>query len=259
MLLLFLILLCLNCIINGFYNSLKSPKILVKPMTSTADLRGPGVTKVLEEYFKKYNPREVANVASLLRIYSGRESVLFQELCDQYGSPVLQASIEELREAAVGVDKFDWFNNWYPVSFPKFTDKVNPVPISILNKPLVLFYDHVSSAWRITDDVCPHRLVPLSEGRVDEKGCIECPYHGWSFSGESGKCTKIPQSPSGKVVNTQACTVATYPVVERQGLLFMYPRPISEVGPLPSPEKIPTCEPFDDPTVVGFDVSRDLP
>ena len=22
--------------------------------------------------------------------------------------------------------------------------------------------------------------------------CIECPFHGWQFDGETGKCTKIP-------------------------------------------------------------------
>ena len=45
-------------------------------------------------------------------------------------------------------------------------------------------------------DVCPHRLAPLSEGRIDSStGCIECPYHGWQFAA-SGKCTKIPQMPS---------------------------------------------------------------
>lgn len=26
---------------------------------------------------------------------------------------------------------------------------------------------------------CPHRLVPLSEGRVNQQGELECGYHGW--------------------------------------------------------------------------------
>ena len=81
----------------------------------------------------------------------------------------------------------------------------------------------------MADDSCPHRLVPLSEGRVAESGCIECPYHGWQFNGTSGACTKIPQSMNSIHLNNPLTNLRTYPIVERQGLLFMYPRPISEV------------------------------
>jgi len=33
----------------------------------------------------------------------------------------------------------------------------------------------------------PHRLAPLSEGRVNAAGLLDCPYHGWAFAG-SGTC-----------------------------------------------------------------------
>ena len=29
-------------------------------------------------------------------------------------------------------------------------------------------------------DICPHRGVPLSAGRIID-GSVECPYHGWRF------------------------------------------------------------------------------
>ncbi len=41
--------------------------------------------------------------------------------------------------------------------------------------------------------MCPHRLAPLSEGRIDEQGCLQCCYHGWSFNGD-GSCARIPQA-----------------------------------------------------------------
>lgn len=48
---------------------------------------------------------------------------------------------------------------------------------------------------------CPHRLAPLSEGRVDAAGRLECPYHGWSFNGD-GSCHSIPQEqPGGRGVS----------------------------------------------------------
>lgn len=47
--------------------------------------------------------------------------------------------------------------------------------------------------WSVMSDACPHRLAPLSQGRVDpDTGCLECPYHGWQFSVD-GTCTRIPQ------------------------------------------------------------------
>lgn len=48
--------------------------------------------------------------------------------------------------------------------------------------------------WRVFADVCPHRLAPLSEGRVEpETGCLQCAYHGWEFD-DQGKCKQIPSA-----------------------------------------------------------------
>ncbi|MCH90137.1 protochlorophyllide-dependent translocon component 52 chloroplastic-like, partial [Trifolium medium] len=37
-------------------------------------------------------------------------------------------------------------------------------------------------------------LAPLSEGRIDQWGRLQCVYHGWCFNG-SGHCKFIPQAP----------------------------------------------------------------
>jgi phenylpropionate dioxygenase-like ring-hydroxylating dioxygenase large terminal subunit len=46
----------------------------------------------------------------------------------------------------------------------------------LLNTPIVIWRD--GAAVRAFKDACPHRLVPLSEGRIAPNGCLECPYHG---------------------------------------------------------------------------------
>lgn len=55
----------------------------------------------------------------------------------------------------------------------------------LLGIPLVIWHDPTwrssgsnsdSQGWRVFADVCPHRLVPLSEGRVTSSGRLECPY-----------------------------------------------------------------------------------
>lgn len=49
-------------------------------------------------------------------------------------------------------------------------------------------------------DACPHRLAPLSQGRIDPlSGCIECPYHGQQFD-TAGTCTLIPQLEKGSKI-----------------------------------------------------------
>jgi phenylpropionate dioxygenase-like ring-hydroxylating dioxygenase large terminal subunit len=47
----------------------------------------------------------------------------------------------------------------------------------------VLFRDAGGRACALVDR-CPHRFAPLSRGRVDERGHLQCAYHGWTFDGE---------------------------------------------------------------------------
>lgn len=74
-------------------------------------------------------------------------------------------------------------------------------------------------------DACPHRLAPLSQGRVDPStGCIECPYHGWSFAAD-GELKALPQLDEGRTI--QAATGgngdATSLAVHQAGdLLFVF-------------------------------------
>ena len=64
------------------------------------------------------------------------------------------------------------------------------------------------------------------EGRIDEDGCLQCSYHGWSFDGK-GACTKIPQAasegPEARAVRSPRAAVAKLPTLVSQGLLFVWP------------------------------------
>ena len=76
-------------------------------------------------------------------------------------------------------------------------------------------------------DECPHRLAPLSEGRVDEAGQIECPYHGWTFeSSGSAECTKVPQAPKMDDPTVLGkCGGTPLAVAEKQDLLWVWGEP----------------------------------
>mgnify|MGYP001796055992 CR=1 FL=1 len=72
-------------------------------------------------------------------------------------------------------------------------------------------------------DQCPHRLAPLSEGRINESGQLECPYDGWAFSGD-GVCQHIPQQSSeGEAHLSNRACVKGMPTDVRQGMRFVYP------------------------------------
>ena len=74
-------------------------------------------------------------------------------------------------------------------------------------------------------DICPHRAAPLSAGRFTrEPGgaeTIECPYHGWRF-GADGRCKAIPSLASDQGFDIDRVRVRRYPVVEAQGLVFIW-------------------------------------
>ncbi|MEA5533864.1 Rieske 2Fe-2S domain-containing protein [Crocosphaera sp. XPORK-15E] len=117
---------------------------------------------------------------------------------------------------------FDWQEVWYPVYYVEDLDKNKPTPFTLLAKNIVIWWDEKAIKWRVFDDQCPHRLAPLSEGRINEVGCLECPYHGWAFSG-TGNCEIIPQQPSGgKAENSPRASVNSWPTKVCQGLLFVY-------------------------------------
>ncbi|MEB3331526.1 MAG: Rieske 2Fe-2S domain-containing protein, partial [Synechococcaceae cyanobacterium] len=84
--------------------------------------------------------------------------------------------------------------------------------------------DHHSGAppargFRVFLDLCPHRLAPLSQGRIDpDSGLLTCSYHGWSFDGD-GLCRRIPQAATPCPAERQARHLAatSLPVREAVG------------------------------------------
>jgi phenylpropionate dioxygenase-like ring-hydroxylating dioxygenase large terminal subunit len=94
-----------------------------------------------------------------------------------------------------GKERFDWLDQWYPFAPVCDLDPGAPHGKTVLGLSVVAWYDRGAGEWRVFDDACPHRLAPLSQGRVDDKGRLQCVYHGWCFDG-AGACKFIPQAPA---------------------------------------------------------------
>jgi pheophorbide a oxygenase len=169
-----------------------------------------------------------------------------------------QEEVQEQKEK-IGDDVFVWRDHWYPVSLIEDLDASVPTPFQLLGRELVVWKDS-QGEWRVFLDKCPHRLAPLSEGRLDESGMLQCSYHGWSFQGD-GSCGAIPQAakegPEAKArFSPRACAVS-YPTRVSQGLLFVWPDEKGwETAAKATPPMLPAE--FDDPRYSTVTIQRDL-
>ncbi|CAN6303111.1 unnamed protein product [Urochloa humidicola] len=159
-----------------------------------------------------------------------------------------------------GQERFDWLDQWYPFAPVCDLDPRAPHGKTVLGLAVVAWFDRDAGEWRVFDDACPHRLAPLSEGRIDDKGRLQCVYHGWCFDG-AGACKFIPQAPAlGPPVhkNSKAC-VASYPCVVQNNILWFYPRAEPEYKDVLQRKRPPLIPEIDEPGFITVYGIRDLP
>ena len=119
---------------------------------------------------------------------------------------------------------------WYAVLESHEVRAGKPVGALRFGEPLV-FWRHAEGRVSVMMDRCPHRSSQLSLGRI-VNGRIQCPFHGFEFSGD-GACKLIPANGrSAQVPKVFQCTV--YPAQEAFGLIWVwYGQPRSTYPPLP--------------------------
>ena len=123
---------------------------------------------------------------------------------------------------------------WMPLGSASSLTGLGPTQIRVCgvdlagwHKPLPKYVKRGAAAteWSALVDACPHRLAPLSQGRVDpNSGCIECPYHGWSFDLD-GSLMKIPQLDEGRTIESATGKrggATSLPVHAAGDLLFVF-------------------------------------
>ncbi|MBD6620455.1 Rieske 2Fe-2S domain-containing protein [Komarekiella sp. 'clone 1'] len=164
---------------------------------------------------------------------------------------------EEMPPGGSDPNSFNCNEAWYPVHYLEDLDKSKPTAFTLLGRDIVIWWDRLAQSWRSFEDQCPHRLAPLSEGRITDDGLLECPYHGWAFSGD-GDCQRIPQQVKGGTAETskRAC-VASLPTIEKQGLLFVYVGNYENAAKT----KVPIIEPLEESSEgwVLINTFRDVP
>jgi phenylpropionate dioxygenase-like ring-hydroxylating dioxygenase large terminal subunit len=105
-------------------------------------------------------------------------------------------------------------NTWYPLTWSRGVGRsLSSHPI--IGERVVVFR---STEGRVVamEDACPHRLLPLSMGKL--KGDqIECGYHGLTFDC-AGSCTRVP----GQDMIPPSAKVRTYPTHENMGMVWIW-------------------------------------
>jgi phenylpropionate dioxygenase-like ring-hydroxylating dioxygenase large terminal subunit len=105
---------------------------------------------------------------------------------------------------------------WQPVALSRELEADVPLAVRAFSEDLVLFRDGAGKP-QLIGRYCPHRLVDLSYGRVEDGG-LRCIYHGWLLSGD-GRCLDQPgeRTPFKDRIRHPA-----YPCFEAGGLVFAY-------------------------------------
>jgi phenylpropionate dioxygenase-like ring-hydroxylating dioxygenase large terminal subunit len=160
------------------------------------------------------------------------------------------SSILESMTGATSKEQFDWNKAWYPLVPIEILDVEKPHRFDLLGESIVVWNDGVitdglfqskklrskkngarnvrNGTWRAFVDECPHRKVPLSEGRVEDDGTLLCSYHAWRFNG-TGACVNIPQlDPSNeqeynRIITSPKSSCNSYPTKVIDGVLFVWP------------------------------------
>jgi phenylpropionate dioxygenase-like ring-hydroxylating dioxygenase large terminal subunit len=91
----------------------------------------------------------------------------------------------------------------------------------------------------VVDDRCPHRGASLSSGEaVDD--AIQCPYHGWKWDGQSGRCVDIPSLRDQEQI-PGAAYVQAFSAQDQWGLVWTCLSDEPAVG-LPDPDWMRECD-----------------
>ena len=195
--------------------------------------------------------------------------------CDSFGfapatiTPRLQTRADSSPSPArTGITDTGFLTDrWYLAAASAELKPGQQVRRVLLGEPVMLGRTKAGQAFALRD-ICPHRLVPLSEGQqieTDGVPTVQCPYHGWRF-GTDGVCKLMPSLTDGQDMDVSRVRVRRYPSHEANGALFIYiahdPRteaePVTEpptFGPLPTKPKFTLTRTFNahmDDAVVGL-------
>lgn len=131
--------------------------------------------------------------------------------------------------ADYGLGEFQFPRGWFMIAAADELDGHKPLAVRFFGRDMALYRGRSGKVF-LVDAYCPHMGAHIVKNttsyiiRDDEQvegDSIRCPFHGWRF-GPDGQCDEIPYSPYK--IPSAAC-LASWPVVERAGCIWMWHDP----------------------------------
>ncbi|MDO9593292.1 MAG: aromatic ring-hydroxylating dioxygenase subunit alpha, partial [Erysipelotrichaceae bacterium] len=110
-------------------------------------------------------------------------------------------------------------NQWYAIAPEKMVPPGKMSGLKRLGKELLIFQT-TNGNWGCLEDLCSHRGVKLSAGKLKEDGCVECPFHGLRFS-TTGDCKLIPANGKNTLVDDRY-NVRSYAIQVKHGIIYVF-------------------------------------
>ena len=108
-------------------------------------------------------------------------------------------------------------SGWFAIARSMDLSPKAVLPLRWFGQDMVLFRTEDGQA-RLAEAFCPHLGAHLGHGGTVQGQSLRCPFHGWCFDGESGRCTEIPFA---RKIPPRA-RIATWPVREVDGMVLVY-------------------------------------
>lgn len=105
-------------------------------------------------------------------------------------------------------------NGWYGLLASRDLRRGQVMRLRFFARELVA-YRGMDGQARVLNAYCPHLGAHLGRGGRVNGASIECPFHGWRFSGD-GVCSYVPDGEPPRV------GVRSWPVDEHSGTVFVY-------------------------------------
>lgn len=113
------------------------------------------------------------------------------------------------------------FKNHLPL-FWKIADKndistIRPKRYLFNDYPIAIYKDKEDTI-RAVSDICIHRGASLSQGKILNNNCLQCPYHGWEY--KNGLLNHVPGSAN---IKPNTCGIPRFEVIVLNNDVYIRP------------------------------------
>lgn len=128
-------------------------------------------------------------------------------------------------------------NGWYCVAWSREIEEKGVKNVEALGQHFAVFRGENGEAY-VLDAYCPHLGANIACGGSVQGNALQCPFHGWEFRGEDGKCINIPYS-SGPIPSNARTKAWNAMEVNGQILVWF---DAEDRDPMWAPEALPEIE-----------------